>query len=92
MNDTLTFAARCNLATDCLPQAEYRTRLERLHGDMMAEIGQLRHAVAIMDTRDALGLCAPTEGDFPALYALKGRRVALVELGPNVRVDLETTQ
>lgn len=43
-----------------------------------------RAPVAIMDTRDALGLCAPTEDDFPALYALKGRRVALVDLGPNL--------
>lgn len=38
--------------------------------------------VAIVDTREALGLCAPTEADFPALYALQGRRVALVDLGP----------
>ena len=37
--------------------------------------------VAIMDTRTALSLCAPTEADFPALYALQGRRVALVDLG-----------
>jgi hypothetical protein len=37
--------------------------------------------VAIMDTRIELGLCAPTEEDFPALQALKGRRVALVDLG-----------
>lgn len=43
--------------------------------------------VAIMDTRDALGLCAPSEEDFPALYALQGRRVALVDLGPNVRAN-----
>lgn len=28
--------------------------------------------IAIMDTRAALGLCAPTEEDFPALYALQG--------------------
>lgn len=34
--------------------------------------------VAIMDTRDALGICAPTEADFPALYALRGKRVRLV--------------
>lgn len=34
--------------------------------------------VAVMDTRDALGLCAPTEEDFPALYALQGNRVRLV--------------
>ena len=37
--------------------------------------------VAIMDTRTELSLCAPTEADFPALYALQGRRVALVDLG-----------
>lgn len=37
--------------------------------------------VAVMDTREALGLCAPTEDDFPRLYALKGRHVALVDLG-----------
>lgn len=33
---------------------------------------------AIMDTRDALGICAPTEEDFPAIYALQGKRVRLV--------------
>ena len=38
--------------------------------------------VAVMDSREALGLCAPTEADFPTLYALQGRRVALVDLGP----------
>lgn len=31
-----------------------------------------------MDTRAALGICAPTEEDFPALYALQGKRVRLV--------------
>lgn len=34
--------------------------------------------IAIIDTRDALGICAPTEDDFPALYALQGKRVRLV--------------
>lgn len=42
----LTLASRCKLATDCLPPAEYRTRLERLHDDMLAEIRRLRHALA----------------------------------------------
>lgn len=37
--------------------------------------------VAIMDTRIFLSLCAPSEEDFPALYALQGHRVALVDLG-----------
>jgi len=57
---------------------------------MDAEIAELREEnaqlrkiiesapVAIMDTRDALGICAPTEDDFPALYALQGKRVRLV--------------
>lgn len=44
--------------------------------------------VAIMDTRDALGLCAPTEADFPALHALRGHRVALVDLGTNAKAHL----
>ncbi len=37
--------------------------------------------VAIMDSRDALGICAPAEEDSPALYAMQGKRVALVEVG-----------
>lgn len=37
--------------------------------------------VAIMDTRDLLGICAPTEDDFPALYALQGKHVRLVVEG-----------
>lgn len=35
---------------------------------------------AVMDTRDVLGICAPTEEDFPALYALQGKLVRLVEV------------
>lgn len=35
--------------------------------------------VAIMDTREFLSLCAPTEDDFPALYALQGQRVRIVK-------------
>lgn len=53
------------------------------HGRAVTPLYDLTAApIAIMDTRDALGLCAPTEADFPALYALQGRRVALVDLGP----------
>lgn len=33
---------------------------------------------AFMDTRVALGLCAIKEEDFPALYALQGKTVAIV--------------
>jgi len=43
--------------------------------------------VAIMDTRCALGLCAPTVADFHSLYALQGHRVALVDLGPDMGAD-----
>ena len=55
----------------------------RLLDEREAEIERLRARisaapVAIMDTRDALGVCAPTEDAFPALYALQGKRVRLV--------------
>lgn len=44
--------------------------------------------VAIMDTRDVLGICAPTEEAFPSLYALQGKRVRLViDETPNVKVS-----
>lgn len=44
--------------------------------------------VAIMDTRDVLGICAPAEDAFPALYELQGCRVRLVrdDETPNVEV------
>jgi ABC-type phosphate transport system auxiliary subunit len=51
-----------------------------------------RAPVALMDTRVALGLCAMTEADFPALHALQGRRVALVDLGPNDVAERPGTQ
>jgi hypothetical protein len=45
----------------------------------------LKAPVAIMDTRDVLGICAPAEDAFPALYALQGKRVRLVlDEVPNV--------
>ena len=44
-----------------------------------AELSSLRDApIAIMDTRDVLGICALAEEDFAALYALRGRRVRLI--------------
>lgn len=51
--------------------------------DAATEIDRLRRRIdsaplAIMDTRDVLGICAPTEEDFPALYAIQGKRVRLV--------------
>lgn len=70
-------------------------RLERAANDKALSIGEawalLEEAAgivrsvedapeAIMDTRDALGICAPTEEDFPALYALQGKHVRLVEV------------
>jgi hypothetical protein len=32
----MTLEERCKLATDCLPVAEYRTRLEDLHAELLA--------------------------------------------------------
>ena len=61
-----------------IEEAENRKREE-----CKREINMLREKInsapiAIIDTRDALGICAPSEDDFPALYALQGKRVRLV--------------
>lgn len=32
----MTLDERCKLATDCLPDAEYRRRLEALHAELLA--------------------------------------------------------
>ena len=63
-------------------------RSASLFGQAADELERLLTApVAIMDTRDALGICAPTEADFPALYALQGKRVRLVlDDMPNVKL------
>lgn len=63
--------------------AELSGRMERERDALRARAeraeGRIASApIAIMDTRDALGLCAPTEEDFPSLYALQGKTVALV--------------
>jgi len=60
--------------------AEVRAvRLGTVEGELQRLRQRIESApVAIMDTRDALGICAPTEEDFPALYALQGKRVRLV--------------
>jgi hypothetical protein len=34
----MNFTDRCAIATACLPRAEYRTKLEQLHAEMLAAI------------------------------------------------------
>lgn len=50
MNDdkhvALTFAARCAIATGCLPRDEYRAKLEALHAEMLAAIADERERCA----------------------------------------------
>ena len=74
--------------------SEAAETLEALgHSDMAEAVRNLLRMVyaapvAIMDTRDALGICAPTEDDFPALYALQGKRVRLVlDEVPNIQSE-----
>ena len=52
--------------------------IERLRALCRAWLALDDGAPAIMDTREALSVCAPTEDDFPALYALQGQRVRIV--------------
>lgn len=78
------------LQQDPMPRAAqaFTAGIERqiayaLEMDVLPVVKSLRRRInaaptAIMDTRDALGICAPTEEDFPALYALRGKRVRLV--------------
>ena len=53
----MTFEARCKLATDCLPMAECRTRLEALHSEMLADMkaakGMIQAMAAVIDKNDA---------------------------------------
>ena len=53
----MTFEDRCKLATDCLPMAEYRTRLEALHAEMLADMkdakGMIQAMAAVIDKDDA---------------------------------------
>ena len=37
---------RCRIATECLPESDYRARLEALHAEMLREIDCMRCAVA----------------------------------------------
>lgn len=61
------------------PAEHYIAEIVRLEVELDALRAKLAAApVAIMDTRAALGLCAPREEDFPALYALQGKRVRIV--------------
>jgi len=45
---TQTFTERCKLATDCLPDADYRARLEALHGEMLQRIAELDGQAGVM--------------------------------------------
>jgi hypothetical protein len=41
-----SFAARCTLSEECLPDAPYRAMLRNLHKDMLQEIDRLEYANA----------------------------------------------
>lgn len=63
----------------CLNPSRMAERVHQLEKDNAALKARIDSApVAIMDTRDVLGICAPTEDAFDALYALQGHRVRLV--------------
>ena len=52
----MTLEQRCKLATDCLPQAEYRTRLEALHAELLAGCKDAAKQVAAERERCAMKL------------------------------------
>jgi len=81
VDDALRHASGLKEVADCFSDCAIIT--------LAAEVNRLRAApVALMDTRAALSVCALKEEDFPALYALQGHRVALVDLGPNAKLGV----
>ena len=59
---TMKFSDRCAIATGCLPKAEYRTRLEALHAEMLAALDAPVAAPVAQPLTDAqLMLCLPPE-------------------------------
>ena len=57
----MTFTERCNLSTQCLPDAPYRAMLEALHREMLAEItvrelhDEVRNALDSADIKQRMG-------------------------------------
>ena len=58
---TMKFSDRCAIATGCLPKAEYRTRLEALHAEMLAALAAQGEPVAWMtEAPDGTPMLWPT--------------------------------
>jgi len=74
------------ISDELLELAAYGYTNELVNGDIVyiaMELQELRKCInsaplAMMDTREALGVCALKEEDFPALQALQGKKVRLV--------------
>ena len=60
--------------------AAFRRAVQERYGELAYRLASA--PVAVVDTRPGLALCALREEDFPALEALRGKRVALVEVQP----------
>jgi hypothetical protein len=56
----MTLEERCKLATDCLPQAEYRRRLEALHAELLAAVAAERERCALLAAATVCDTHLPT--------------------------------
>lgn len=68
--------AVATLASERAANAMLSDEVERLRARIEAA------PLALMDPREALSVCALDAADFPALYAMRGRRVRLLDEGP----------
>ena len=70
---------RCKMATDCLPMAECRTRLEALHAEMLAEIERLREAVRSVRDDEARHWSGRVDAATARLLDMDAQRAAILK-------------
>jgi hypothetical protein len=61
----MTLEERCKLAADCLPQAEYRRRLEALHAELLAAVAAERERCALLCEAEAIYRYSREESPWP---------------------------
>jgi hypothetical protein len=87
----MTFAERCTLSEQCLPDAPYRAMLTKLHGEMLQEIERLN--AEVLEQCRINGMSAEREDALRAELTRLKAIIALDKMAENARelgLDYET--